>query len=31
LLITITPTVVRKRSSVIASRRLLANVSVVEQ
>jgi general secretion pathway protein D len=31
LLITITPHIVRKRSSIIASRRLVANVSVVEQ
>ena len=31
LLITITPRVVRKRSSIVASRRLVANVSVVEQ
>jgi Flp pilus assembly secretin CpaC len=30
LLITITPTLVRKRSSIIATRRLLANVSVPE-
>jgi general secretion pathway protein D len=31
LLITITPRIVRKRSSIVASRRLVANVSVVEQ
>ncbi len=31
LLITITPAIVRRRSSIIASRRLVANVSVVEQ
>jgi general secretion pathway protein D len=31
LLITITPRIVRKRSSIVASRRLVANVSTVEQ
>jgi general secretion pathway protein D len=31
LLITITPHIIRKRSSIIASRRLVANVSIVEQ
>lgn len=31
LLITITPRIVRKRSAIVASRRLLANVSAVEQ